>query len=85
MYRKDQLNINIIEHTGKKPFNICNKTFVTKVNLNIHMYIKYREKPFEVNICNEAFSQKRTLHVHMRVQSGSFLILCVFQRTDFKR
>lgn len=62
-----QLKIHRIVHTDEKPrCYICNKTFLTKYNLQSHLTSHVSSKSFECDICGIKFTYKRNLYIHLK-------------------
>lgn len=62
-----QLKIHRIVHTDKKPrCYLCNKTFLTKYNLQSHLTSHVSTKSFECDICSIKFTYKRNLYIHLK-------------------
>ena len=56
-------------HTGIKPFacSHCDKQFVTKGDLNIHLRKYTKEASYECSLCSKRCSRKGDLKLHMRI------------------
>ncbi|XP_077575003.1 uncharacterized protein LOC144198068 [Stigmatopora nigra] len=67
-------------HGKVKPFpcQICNKSFFTKRDVEIHLRIHTGEKPFHCNLCDKKFARKVELNVHLRWHNGEKRHWCPF-------
>lgn len=49
---------------------VCNKGFISKSYLNMHMRVHTKEKPHSCHICSKKFSQHGNLQRHIRLHNG---------------
>jgi uncharacterized Zn-finger protein len=67
------LNRHIKIHSGQKDYNCtaCEKSFVQKTTLNVHMRtVHYKLKPFQCEHCQKSFGQYGDLTRHINKQHG---------------
>ena len=58
---------------GNSTCNVCNKTFMGRQKLKLHMNSHTGERPFVCNICNKSFTRGTNLTQHRRVHfDGSY-------------
>ncbi|XP_050522048.1 gastrula zinc finger protein XlCGF7.1-like isoform X1 [Daktulosphaira vitifoliae] len=72
------MNKLLIVNHPFKPYNCneCEKTFSSKLYLNIHQKYHTNEKKFICPICKVSFSQKSNLKNHIRVHTGERPFKC---------
>ncbi|TRY61494.1 hypothetical protein TCAL_02143 [Tigriopus californicus] len=80
-FYKTSINKHIrIKHQLQKAFQceICKKSFVTKCNLENHMWQHkgIRSRPFKCHLCKKAYLRQNLLDVHMRSHRGIKPFVC---------
>ncbi|XP_072518961.1 uncharacterized protein [Salminus brasiliensis] len=61
-----------IKAKPSKPFkcNVCEKAFITRTSLEVHVRVHTGVTPFTCSICQRKFKQSSQMNAHMRTHSG---------------
>ncbi|XP_072518964.1 uncharacterized protein [Salminus brasiliensis] len=61
-----------IKAKPSKPFkcNVCEKAFITRTSLEVHIRVHTGVTPFTCSICQRKFKQSSQMNAHMRTHSG---------------
>jgi uncharacterized Zn-finger protein len=68
--------------TFKCDFEGCNKEFIQKYRLKIHMRSHQGIKPFKCSECSKTFLEKANLKVHIRTHTGERPYYCDFENCE---
>lgn len=67
------------------PCEICNKFFVSKSYLNVHLKIHKNIRDFICTVCEKAFLTSKDLKIHLTMHTGEKKILCEICGKSFAR
>lgn len=61
----------MLVHTDERPFSckLCDKRYVSRYGLKIHLHVHTKEKPFKCELCSKDFVERGSLNRHYLVHS----------------
>lgn len=76
MHSKVKEDLDSLKRKNYFPCKICSKVFSYNRNLNVHLRIHSKEKPYVCEICSKRFSQSAHLKTHLGIHTNERPYVC---------